>query len=250
MITVIAMITVTTIIVTTITTEEPAVSRRDRGELPLHLFRLASQSLPVGGFSYSRGLETAIERGWVTDERGAQAWILGTLEHVYATLDGALFLRMATALVNDDRDAFVRGDLWLKAARESRELQLEDRHMGAALQRLLRDLAVPCAVPYADRNLSYPAAFALAAHHWNIPSLQALTGLMWSMVEGQVGAALRLVPLGQTSGQRIMIEAVDVIDRSVTTASKIDDDDIGNTAVAMAMASAWHEVKYSRIFRS
>jgi len=226
------------------------VSLNERGGLSLHLFRLASQSLPVGGFSYSRGLETAIERGWVTNERSAQEWIFGMLEHVYAALDGALFLRMATALANSDQDAFIRSDAWLKAARESRELQLEDRRMGAALQRLLRDLAVPCAVPYADRNLSYPAAFALAAHHWTIPSGHALTGLMWSMVEGQVGAALRLVPLGQTSGQRIMIDAVKVIDRSAAMAAQIDDNEIGNTAVAMAMASAWHEVKYSRIFRS
>ena len=122
--------------------------------------------------------------------------------------------------------------------------------MGAALQRLLRDLAVPGARPYADRDLSYPAAFALAAHHWSIPPRQALTGLMWSMVEGQVSAALRLVPLGQTSGQRILINAVEVIDRSVATAAQIGDGEIGNTAMAMAMASAWHEVKYSRIFRS
>lgn len=220
------------------------------GELPLHLFRLASQSLPVGGFSYSRGLETAIERGWVKDEPSGQDWILGTLEHVYATLDGALFMRMMAALESGDHDAFARSDVWLKASRESQELQLEDRRMGAALQRLLRDLAVPCAQPYADRNLSYPAAFALAAHHWTIPPRQALTGLMWSMIEGQVSAALRLVPLGQTSGQRILINAVEVIDRSVAMAAQIDDGEIGNTAVAMTMASAWHEVKYSRIFRS
>jgi urease accessory protein len=218
--------------------------------VPLHLFRLASPSLPVGAFSYSRGLEAAIERSWVKDEAGAQDWILGTLEHVYAMLDGVLFLRMAAALSEGDRAAFLRHDSWLRAARESHELQQEDLRMGAALQRLVRDLKVPCAADFAGRNLSYPAAFALAAHHWQISAVQALQGLMWSTVEGQVSAAMRLVPLGQTSGQRILIEAVEVVHRSVDKAARTGDDEIGNTAMALAMASAWHEVQYSRLFRS
>lgn len=220
------------------------------GELPLHLFRLASSSLPVGGFSYSRGLESAIDRGWVKDERGAQEWILGLIEHVYAALDGALFVRMMAALASDNRDAFLQSDAWLRASRESQELQLEDLRMGAALQRLLRDLAISTATDYADRNLSYAAAFALAAHHWSVPSMQALQGLMWSAIEGQVTAAMRLVPLGQTSGQRIMINSVEVIARSAALAAQLTDAEIGNTAPALAMASAWHEVQYSRLFRS
>ncbi len=219
-------------------------------EAALHLFRLVSPSLPVGAFSYSRGLESAIDRGWVRDERSAQDWILGILENSYATLDGALFLRLMGALAACDREAFLRGDDWLQAARESRELQLEDRRMGAALLRLLRDLDVPAAANYAERNLSYPAAFALAAHHWGVAPGQALRGLMWSTVEGQVSAAMRLVPLGQTSGQRILVNAVAVIERSAVLAERLGDDEIGNVAAGLAMASAWHEVQYSRLFRS
>lgn len=219
-------------------------------EFPLHLFRLASPSLPVGGFSYSRGLESAVDRGWVHDERSAQEWILGVLEHIYAALDAPLFVRMMTALAADDREAFLRSDTWLKASRESEELQLEDLRMGAALQRLLRDLAVPTAANYADRDLSYPAAFALASHHWNIATPQALQTLMWSALEAQVTAAMRLVPLGQTSGQRMMIEAVETIARGAARAVHLSDDEIGNTAPMLAMASAWHEVQYSRLFRS
>lgn len=219
-------------------------------DFPLHLFRLASPSLPVGGFSYSRGLESAIEHGWVTDERSAQDWILGVLEHIYAALDGPLFMRMMTALAADDRKAFLHADNWLRAGRESEELQLEDLRMGKALQRLLRDLAVPTTQDYADRDLSYPAAFALAAHHWNIPAQQALQALMWSALEAQVTAAMRLVPLGQTSGQRMMISSVEIIARSALRAVQMTDDEIGNTAPGLAMASAWHEVQYSRLFRS
>ncbi|WP_018183883.1 urease accessory protein UreF [Kaistia granuli] len=218
--------------------------------IPLHLLRLVSPSLPVGAFSYSRGLEFAAEAGWVQDEASAKDWIHGTLENSFARLDGALFWRMIRALDAGDHDGFVHADAWLSAGRESRELQLEDRRMGEALLTLLADLEVPEAIRYLDAPLGYPAAFAIAAHHWNVAPAAALKGLMWTIVEGQVAAAMRLVRLGHTAGQRILISAVPVIERSVATARTLDDDQIGNVSVAMAMASAWHETQYSRLFRS
>ncbi|WEK50156.1 MAG: urease accessory protein UreF [Candidatus Kaistia colombiensis] len=218
--------------------------------IPLHLLRLVSPSLPVGAFSYSRGLEFAAEAGWVHDEATAKNWIHGTLENTFAVLDGALFWRMSEALAKGDADAFVQADAWLAAGRESRELQLEDRRMGEALLRLLADLEVPQAQLYLGQPLTYPAAFAIAAHHWNVSPAAALKGLMWTIVEGQVAAAMRLVKLGHTAGQRILISAVPVIERSVATACTLEDDEIGNVSVALAMASAWHETQYSRLFRS
>jgi urease accessory protein len=218
--------------------------------IPLHLLRLVSPSLPVGAFSYSRGLEFAAEAGWVRDEATARDWILGTLEQSYAPLDGALFWRMMAALSSGDGDGFRRFDGWLAAARESRELQLEDRRMGEALLRLLCDLEVPGALRAGGQLLTYPAAFAIAADHWRVPATAALKGLMWTIVEGQVLAATRLVRLGHTTGQRILIDAVPVVERSATLARTIEDDSIGNVSVGMAMASAWHETQYSRLFRS
>ncbi|BCP54811.1 urease accessory protein UreF [Kaistia sp. 32K] len=220
------------------------------GAIPLHLLRLVSPSLPVGAFSYSRGLEFAAEAGWVTDEASAKDWILGTLEHSFARLDGALFWRMMAALTAADHGEFLRFDAWLAAGRESRELQLEDRRMGEALLTLLADLEVPGALRVRGGTLTYPAAFAIAAHHWEVSPAAALKGLMWTIVEGQVAAAMRLVRLGHTAGQRILIAATPVIERSVATARTLDDDEIGNVSVAMAMASAWHETQYSRLFRS
>ena len=124
------------------------------------------------------------------------------------------------------------------------------RRMGEALLRLLADLEVPHAQKYLGQPLTYPAAFAIAAHHWNVSPAAALKGLMWTIVEGQVAALLRLVKLGHTAGQRILISAVPVIERAVATARALEDDEIGNVSVAMAMASAWHETQYSRLFRS
>jgi urease accessory protein len=222
----------------------------DEEAIPLHLLRLVSPSLPVGAFSYSRGLEAAVRAGWVVDEATARDWIHGTLEHTFAALDGALFWRMMQALHEGAHARFQQADAWLAAGRESSEMQLEDRRMGEALLRLLVDLEVPLARRYADSGLTYPAAFAIAAHRWDIAPAPALKGLMWSVVEGQVAAAIRLMPLGQTAGQRILIGAVEMIERSAAFARTLDDGEIGNVSVAMAMASAWHESQYSRLFRS
>jgi urease accessory protein len=220
------------------------------GSLPIHLLRLVSPSQPVGAFSYSRALEWAVHVGTVKDEASAAAWIFGLLEHSYAALDGALFWRMMHALADGDQAAFLKADAWLSAARESREIEQEDRRMGESLLRILQELGVPTAEALADRKLGFPAAFALAATHWQVAPQDALRGLLWSVVENQVTAAIRLVPLGHTDGQRILVASPPVIERAARKASTLQDDEIGNAAPAMAMASAWHETQYSRLFRS
>lgn len=220
------------------------------GTLPIHLLRLVSPSQPVGAFAYSRALEWVVQAGVVRDEATAAAWILGIVEHSYAALDGALFWRMVHSLTSNDRPGFLKADAWLAATRESREIELEDRQMGESLLRLLRDLDVPAAHALADRRVTYPGAFALAAVHWNVAPADALRGLIWSVIESQVAAAIRLVPLGHTAGQRILILSVPVIERAAQKAMSLGDDEIGNSAPAMAMASAHHETQYSRLFRS
>lgn len=217
--------------------------------MPLHLLRLVSPSLPVGAFSYSRGLEAAVHAGWVINEASARDWILGTLGATVAPFDAALFWRMSLALEAGDRAAFHEHDAWLSAGRESAEMQREDRALGGSLLQLLRSLDVPLARETGD-GISFAAAFAIAAHHWRIPPAQGLEGLLWVFVEGQVAAAIRLVPLGQTAGQRILVAAASAIPEAARHARSIADDDVGNLAPALAMASAWHETQYSRLFQS
>lgn len=221
-----------------------------RQALPLHLLRLVSQGLPVGGFSYSRGLEAAVHAGWVRDGLTARDWILGTLLANVAQLDGALFWRMAQAMEAGAHDRFRMANARLAAGRESREFQLEDRRLAEALMRLLDDLGVPAIPSCRTRELTFAGAFALAAHHWRIAPAAGLSGLLWIYVEGQVNAAMRLVPLGHTAGQRILIEAVEAIERAGARARAIRDHEIGSLSPALAMASAWHETQYSRLFQS
>lgn len=231
-------------------TPAPAAADEREQTVPLHLLRLVSQGLPVGGFSYSRGLEAAVLAGWVSDDRTARDWILGTLQANVAQLDGALFWRMATALEAGDEAGFRAADAWLASGRESREFQREDRRLAEALLRLLGDLGIPGVNERQDQPLTYAAAFALATHHWRVAPAAALKGLLWVYVEGQVTAAIRLVPLGHTAGQRILIEAADAIEQAAAHARSIEDDAIGSLSPALAMASAWHETQYSRLFQS
>lgn len=218
--------------------------------IPLPLLRLISASLPVGAFAYSRGMESAVDEGWVTDAAGARAWIFGILEHSYGTLDGAIFLRMMATLGSGDHAGFATLDAWLAAARESRELQQEDRRTAEALLTLLADMDVAAASSPGDRCRTFPGAYALAAHDLDVDADAALTGLMWALCDAQVAAAIRLGCIGQTDGQRILAEAPAVIARAVATAGALEDDGIGNVSVLLAIGSARHEVQESRLFRS
>lgn len=215
--------------------------------LPLPLLRLVSASLPVGGFAYSRGLEPAVAAGRVGNAEAVREWVFGVLRHSYAALDGALFLRMMAALEASDATGFRRLDDWASAARESRELQEEDRRTAEALLSLLVALT-PEAPPLPCE--SYPAAFAQAAHGLHIAPEAALAGLMWAVCDAQIAAAIRLGVIGQVDGQRILSDAPKVIAACVDRARTLDESEIGNVSVMLAIGSAHHELQRSRLFRS
>lgn len=223
---------------------------QDEMNIPLGLLRLTSSLLPVGAFAYSRGLEYAFHAGWVTDAKGLRDWLFGTLEQSFAPLDGALFLRMTGALKRQDLAAFHRHDALLSAARESRELLLEDQRMAEALVKLLRDLEAPVMESVEGTCQSFAAAFALAVYDQGVAPRAGLCALFWTMCEAQVGAAMRLGIFGQSEGQRILIGAPGRIVDAVRRVEEMDEDEIGNVSFMLAVGSALHEDQYSRLFRS
>lgn len=214
----------------------------------LGLLRLVSPALPVGAFAYSRGLEGAVADGLVHDEASLGDWITGVLEHVLCPLEGGMLVRLHAAWQRDDLDAVRSWTLQLKAFRESQELLLEDEQMGSALARMLRGVGITDA----DRleRPGYTCMFALASVRWGIAPRDALAGLFWAFCEGQVGAALRLLPIGQSTGQRVLERALPVIERCVPRALALGDDELGSYAPGLARCSARHEQQYSRLFRS
>jgi len=217
----------------------------------LPLVRFASPTLPVGAYAYSRGLEYACHAGWVHDEASARDWLLGLLEHVGAQLDGPVLVRLQHAFVTEDLAAVERWNELLLASRESSELRLEDTQLGAALMRLLDSLGVPLAPLFLRReDVGYATAFALAMAHHAVPPSAALSAFLWAQTETQASAAVRLVPLGQTAGQRILSAVVAALPAHVEHALGVPDDALGGFAPALALASAWHETQYTRLFRS
>ncbi len=223
-----------------------------QGRSLLGLMQLVSPTLPIGAFAYSQGMETAIERGWIVDEAEARGWIMGVLQHSLVALEVPLLERSYRAWQQGDQNALMRWNRFLFASRESRELYEEERQLGRALARLLRDLEVTGAAEWNARD-SQPALvtmFALAAVRWDVPMQQATEGFLWSWCENQVAAALKLVPLGQTAGQRLLLEAAGQIPAAVEKGIGLDDAAIGQSAFGLAMASAHHETQYSRLFRS
>jgi len=223
---------------------------QDAGAL-LSLLRFVSPSLPIGAYAYSRALEYAVHCGAVHDEPSAADWIVGLAVHTTARLDAPVLLRLQRAFSTADDDAVAHWNGFLLASRESSELRLEDTQLGAALARLLVSQGVARAEGFCKRNdVCYATMFALAAVSSQLSEANALLGFMWAQAEGQVSAAVRLIPLGQTAGQNLLSQLIAALPACVAKAAALPDEDIGAFTPGLALASALHETQYTRLFRS
>jgi urease accessory protein len=207
----------------------------------LHLLQLASPSLPIGAYSYSQGLEAALQAGIVSDEAGARAWIAGQLTQVVARFEAPVFCRLLQAFAARDANAVAHWNERFLAARDTAELRAETLQMGQSLAKLLADLGVE--VPIEEPAL--PTAYACAARAWGIGSNEAAVAYLWSWLENQVMAAVKAVPLGQTAGQKILLELGARLDQLAEREPQWS-----NFAPGLAVLSTRHETQYSRLFRS
>lgn len=217
----------------------------------LRLWQLISPTLPIGAYAYSQGLEYAIENAWIKDEASTQAWLQGILKHTLARLDLPVLIRLYHAWQANMIDTVDHWNRFLLANRESSELLAEDLHLGQALCIILTDLSVaPAQQWHKQTKTSYATMFALGTSHWNINLTDALHGYCWAWSENQVAAAIKLIPLGQSAGQRILSQLLPSIAQAAALALTLGDDDIGVATQGLAIASALHETQYSRLFRS
>ncbi|GAB6039839.1 urease accessory protein UreF [Endothiovibrio diazotrophicus] len=217
----------------------------------LRLMQLVSPSLPIGAFTWSQGLEWAVERGWVSDEASLERWLAGLLEETLTAVDLPLLARLLAAVEVGDGVALARWSDWLLAARETRELRLEERARGRALVSLLRDLGVERAVSWREPLEGCAlAGFAVAAVAWSIPPREAALGYAWGWLENLVLAGVKLIPLGQTAGQRLLSRLAERLPAAVERGLAAADGEIGGSAPAAAIASSLHETQYTRLFRS
>ncbi|MEP6875675.1 MAG: urease accessory protein UreF [Burkholderiales bacterium] len=220
----------------------------------LQLMGLASPALPVGGFSYSEGLEAAVEAGCITGEAEAAAWLRDQLHLSLARSDLAVCAKSFKAWQRDDLAHITELNGWVTTTRETAELRQQTQQMGRSLVEWLRNRAGADARVEVLKALApaptWPVAFALAALQTGAPLREALLTFGFGWAENMVQAALKAVPLGQSAGQRVLALLVADLPAAVDHAASLLDSERQAFTPMLAILSAQHEAQYSRLFRS
>lgn len=215
----------------------------------LQLIWLASPALPVGGFSYSEGLEAAIDAGLVGDEHTAASWLTDQLHLSLSRSDLAVVAQGVTAWRGNDAARIAQLDAWVLQTRETSELKLQTVQMGRSLVEWLKSIQ-PEQAARATAPLTYPVAFALAASFTTASPRDIALTFAFGWAENMMQAAIKSVPLGQSAGQRILQRLAREIPQAVDHALGLDDDGRQAFSPMLAILSARHETQYSRLFRS
>ena len=250
------VITVTTTGITTITGTTTTITERGVDLSPaslLQLIWLASPALPVGGFSYSEGLEAAVDAGLADRETSAQQWLLDQLQLSQARSELPATAAAFRAWSVPDAPRIAALNAWVLATRESAEMRQQCEQMGRSLTDWLRQraddprLGILAALRPAP---AWPVAFALAAARSGADLHSALLAMAFGWAENLVQAAVKAVPLGQSAGQRMLGALAAAIPAAVDQALALDDDTRQAFSPGLAILSARHEAQYSRLFRS
>lgn len=218
------------------------------------LLRLASPQLPIGGYSYSQGLEMAVENGRVSDADSARHWLEDQLLLNLARFEAPLLLAHCEAAAQDDWPRLLQLAAEHRASRETRELQLESRQMGYSLTQLLDGLpeldqpARDCLAAADEPGLAL--AWALAARAWQITPADAVTAWLWGWLENQLAVLMKTLPLGQQAAQRLTSQLLPALSQAQRDASELPERDWGSAPFGLVLTSMAHERQYSRLFRS
>ena len=221
------------------------------------LYRLMawlSPAYPVGAFSYSSGIEWAVEAGDIKDAETLKTWLATMLAEGAGFCDAVLFAQAHGAVVAND-DKSLRDVAELAAAlAPSKERHLETTAQGNAFIEASR-AAWPCAALDSlkqiwDGPVAYPVAVAVAAAGHGIALEPALSAYLQAIAANWVSAGVRLIPLGQTDGQRVLAALEAVVAATAQRALAATLEDIGSAAFRADLAGARHETQYTRLFRS
>ena len=214
----------------------------------LYLLQLVSSSLPVGAYSYSEGIETLVSQGKIKDQFSLQDWLIGELRWGSIRLEAAMVVR---AYAGNKLDYW---NDWLSAIRETQELKNQSQQMGYSLLRLLAslepDLYKRLTIQLLNSEVNFAIVFGALLAYWKIPIQDGLLGFLHSWANNLVSAGLKLIPLGQTEGQKILLSLQPVILENGQTILNLADDDLYSCGVGLSLASMAHAELYTRLFRS
>lgn len=224
----------------------PAFSTTDTALL--RMMQLGSPALPVGAYAFSQGLEYAVEANWLQSVTDVEQWLRYQILHGLACVDLPLLQRLWQASANGDAHALIYWNAHVLACRETAEFRLSEVATGEALARLLPQLGI--AVPDNLLPPAFVALFALAAQKWELAREQAALCYAWSWLENHVMAATKILPLGQTQSQVLLMKLQEAIPEALSHAAALEDNQLGSSLPALAIASIKHETQYTRLFRS
>ena len=222
----------------------------------LCLLQLASPALPVGAYSYSEGLETLVDTGKIDNEPRLKHWLTQELRYGAIRIEAAVMIRAYQSSQLIDTEALRYWNNWLSAFRETEELRQQSWQMGRSLIRLLLKLQ-PLETPEflhlvnaLGNSSNYAIAFGLAAAHWEIDAPVAILGYLHSWATNLITAGVKLIPLGQTPGQQMLLKLHNDFSFATQEILALEDDDLDNCGWGLTLASMAHETQYTRLFRS
>jgi urease accessory protein len=218
------------------------------------LLQLASPALPIGAFSYSHGLESAVEARFVTDANSAEAWISSGLQHVIGQCEAPLVSLLYDLWQEENLAELSHWNRWFLASRESSELRRETEQMGWSLAQIVPSLGGSRSARreaiLSIKPLALPVAYAGAATMLGLHKQPCIASYLFAWLENQVAAAVKAVPLGQLAGQKIVTSLRSLIPDAVSVALQTLPERFSTFAPQLGILSARHEAQYSRLFRS
>jgi urease accessory protein len=222
----------------------------------LHLLQLASPTLPLGAYSYSEGLETLVEQLKIKNPTNLFAWLEQELIYGAIRIESALMLKGYQGLIDNQLDIIIFYNRWLTASKETKELRQQSWQMGNSLVKLILNLLeedrwiLPEVKKILGQECNYAIAFGIAAALWEIDRESALLAYLQSWATNLISAGIKLIPLGQTTGQQILYKLNNIILRESQSILSLSDDQLYCCSFGLGLASMNHENLYTRLFRS
>ncbi|MGQ4646329.1 urease accessory UreF family protein [Lyngbya aestuarii] len=220
----------------------------------LRLLQLASPALPVGAYSYSDGLENLVETDVINNQKSLCMWLEQELQCGAIRLEAAIMLRAYDCTNSNNCEGLSYWNSWLTAIKETTELREQSWQMGGSLIGLLRDLQpqqkMQNLVSAVGKPCNYAIAFGLGAAYWQIDLKAAVLGYLHSWASNLIGAGVKLIPLGQTTGQKLLLQLDTRIALTTQEILTLEDEDLSSCGWGLSLASMAHETQYTRLFRS
>ena len=220
----------------------------------LTLLQLASPALPVGAYSYSEGVETLVTQGIVTSRDDLLHWLMQELAGGAIRIETTVMRWGYEATACGDATKITHWNQWLSALRETEEMRSQSWQMGRSLLRLFSALEPALAKQLLEAirqgNCNYAIAYGMVAQAWEVPLDAAGLAYLQSWAANLISAGVRVVPLGQTEGQRLLRQLANPLQEAHAAIQHLTEADLMACSWGVSLASMQHETQYSRLFRS